>query len=254
MPPAPWLHLRSACAESGRAPRVLRRDHGTSSTSLELRPLECPSSVTPRCCPLPRHRMNPLPLRAETTAGLDISFHPRGFSPPRRFPPASRLQACCILVPEGVRRVSLEAPTTESEDSVDRRPGPRDARTLRRKLPRTAARRASLRSACPLAVPPEPGRHGTNPTPPSRARTDRPPPPKRCLPLDPTDETWYLPEPHFLGPARRDGPRNAPRLSKKHPPCLSATAQARSRPRHGPLEPSVHCGVSTGLPLPSRAP
>jgi hypothetical protein len=87
----------------GMRSRELRRTHGTTSASLELRPLECPSSVTPRCCPLPRHQTNPMPLRAETTAGLDIAFHPRGFSPPRRVSPASRLQ---VLLQPGTGRGS----------------------------------------------------------------------------------------------------------------------------------------------------
>lgn len=37
---------------------------------------------------------------------LADSFRPRGFAPPRRFTPRSKFRACCIPVPEGVRRVS----------------------------------------------------------------------------------------------------------------------------------------------------
>jgi hypothetical protein len=49
------------------------------------------------------HRPKPASFRCCHTPNM---FRPRGFSPPRRFTPHPRSQACCILIPEGVRRVS----------------------------------------------------------------------------------------------------------------------------------------------------
>jgi len=53
--------------------------------------------------------------------GPSLTFHPRGFTPPRRFTPASRPQVYCNLKPEGVRCVSpLEHPPVRPESL----PGP----------------------------------------------------------------------------------------------------------------------------------
>jgi len=46
------------------------------------------------------------PTSARREPSRQVAFRPRGFSPPRRFPPRPRSRACCIPVPEGVRRVS----------------------------------------------------------------------------------------------------------------------------------------------------
>jgi len=62
----------------------------------------CPSSDILRSRPLP----TALPLPSASQRKLVDSFRPRGFAPPRRFTPRSKFRACCIPVPEGVRRVS----------------------------------------------------------------------------------------------------------------------------------------------------
>jgi len=63
---------------------------------------------TGRCASSPLHRhptQRPLPRRPEGRRfGLEgstpeVSFRPRGFSPPRRLPPLCRLRACCIPLP-----------------------------------------------------------------------------------------------------------------------------------------------------------
>jgi hypothetical protein len=43
----------------------------------------------------------------------EVLFRPRGFSPPRRVSPLVKFRACCIPVPEGVRRVSAAPPPRE---------------------------------------------------------------------------------------------------------------------------------------------
>jgi hypothetical protein len=77
----------------------------------------CPSSDIPR----PRPLRVTLPPPSVCWCQPTDSFRPRGFSPPRRFPPRSRSRACCIPVPEGVRSVSRSrAPLQSTRRSLVR--------------------------------------------------------------------------------------------------------------------------------------
>lgn len=83
-------------------------------------------------------------IRRLPDANLEVSFRPRGFSPPRRFSPRCGSQACCILLPI-VGFASFH--TDLAEASRD----PRDATTPRRILPTTRGSPVT-RSPCPLGV------------------------------------------------------------------------------------------------------
>jgi len=77
----------------------------------------CPCSDMPRVRPLPATLPPPSANRCQPAS----AFRPRGFSPPRRFTPHMRSRACCIPVPEGVRRVSTPQPP-RALHAVRRRP------------------------------------------------------------------------------------------------------------------------------------
>jgi len=67
-----------------------------------------PSHVSPKMCLSPLHRRQRAASTPATTASrhfgpegatLEVLVRPRGFSPPRRFPPLHALRACCIPLP-----------------------------------------------------------------------------------------------------------------------------------------------------------
>jgi len=71
-------------------------------------PSACPSHVSPELRLSPLHRRAREPSTPATTASrrfgsggatLEVPFRPRGFSPPRRFPPVCAVRACCIPLP-----------------------------------------------------------------------------------------------------------------------------------------------------------
>jgi hypothetical protein len=95
-----------------------------------------PSTDTSIARPLPATRVAPRRLRADGTT-RPASFRPRGFAPPRRFPPRAGLRACCIPLPVlRFVRVSLKpAPTVSRGGSPGGDPhrsqwvsGPRSSR------------------------------------------------------------------------------------------------------------------------------
>jgi len=112
----------------------------------------CPSSDVTRARPL---RVT-LPSPSACWLPPACSFRPRGFAPPRRFPPRSGSRACCIPVPEGVRSVSRSrAPLQSTRRSLVRcaRGFPVCAFTPLEEVPPPAA--APHRCGrCPLAVGP----------------------------------------------------------------------------------------------------
>jgi hypothetical protein len=97
------LDLRFIFRAARNGPETPRRDCSRSSVSPLVGFVRvCPSSDMPRLRPLPVT----LPPLSSDRCQPASAFRPRGFSPPRRFTPHSRSRACCIPVPEGVRRVS----------------------------------------------------------------------------------------------------------------------------------------------------
>jgi len=118
----------------------------------------CPCSDMPRARPLPATLPPPSANRCQPVS----AFRPRGFSPPRRFTPHSRSRACCIPVPEGVRRVCAPQ-ATASNTAVRRRPHhpsypanfPAAPFTPLEEVPPTAAV-SHLCDRCLLAVRPPP--------------------------------------------------------------------------------------------------
>jgi len=99
-PDGPEVPRMRLPAPSALASREIRRVNRPSSDNPFLRPL-------PAVLPLPSARRFH-PVR---------SFHPRGFSPPRRLSPQEEPRACCIPMPEGVRRVSRLSPPLAARSS-----------------------------------------------------------------------------------------------------------------------------------------
>jgi len=94
-------HLRSS-SEPYRSPWPI-----LSAFSLGF-PSTHPSHVSPEMRLSPLHRRAREPSTPATTASRrfgsggatpEVPFRPRGFSPPRRFPPVCAVRACCIPLP-----------------------------------------------------------------------------------------------------------------------------------------------------------
>jgi hypothetical protein len=94
--PSPTLHF-------GALPFVLADSHRPSLLGSSTQPGR---NQAMRLFPFHRHAsQRPLPRRPESRrfgpegSTPEVSFRPRGFSPPRRVPPLLRSQACCIPLP-----------------------------------------------------------------------------------------------------------------------------------------------------------
>jgi len=110
-PSCTWPRLQSG-PDGPEEPRM-RLPAPSTLASREIRRVNCPSSDILLLRPLPA--VLPLPSAIRFHPGRSV--HPRGFSPPRRFSPQEEFRACCIPVPEGVRRVSLLQPPLAARSS-----------------------------------------------------------------------------------------------------------------------------------------
>jgi hypothetical protein len=169
------LDLRFIFRAARNGPETPRRDCSRSSVSPLVGFVRvCPSSDMPRLRPLPVT----LPPLSSDRCQPASAFRPCGFSPPRRFTPHSRSRACCIPVPEGVRRVSSHChrepvPPSEDDDTTraSMRPFPQAPFTPLEEVPPTAAASHHC-DRCLLAVKPPP-LHNTSAVPLRRPSTSR---------------------------------------------------------------------------------
>lgn len=116
-----------------------------------------PLCRSPLKCPVPGNQRPPF---GPPAARLTTSFHPRGFSPPRRLTPLQGPRVCCAPPTDsGVRRFSGHHFLLTRQVRLARKKTPSQATlfTPFRAFPSSAAAPVSPRKLCPPAVPPSAG-------------------------------------------------------------------------------------------------